>query len=473
PVARDDPAFNPAASEFFGLRNDSTINRNELVQPRFAVNYTPDFERSTQFRGGVGLFQGMSANVWLSNPYTNNNVIQGAIFENNPAAAGITFSPDPNNQPGDRPPPGLGGNVDIVDPNLQQPAVWKANLAVDHELPWWGMIASAEMVFTEVQEGIRYEKPNLGAPTGVAPDGRPIYWSTTDPDEFTGTAAQAATNRNRDFGLDSTIARSTSKGNGRQLTLSLQGAPDPNWFWNVAYTRTTAKEVNPLTSSQAASNWNNSIRADRNADIAENSIYAIKDRFTASLSYQKEFFRDLRTSFGLFYEGRSGRPFTYTFINDANGDGRSGVDPLFIPAGPGDVLFTGGAEMEAAFFDFVGRTSGLESQRGQIAGINKQRSSWVNQVDLRFAQEIPGLFRGKGEIWVDVLNFGNLLKSSWGRIEEIGFPYGNGIARFEGIDPDSGRYVYSFNEGQVRDEILRDNRGESRWAMQLGVRYKF
>ncbi|MCC5885443.1 MAG: TonB-dependent receptor, partial [Gammaproteobacteria bacterium] len=37
PVARDDPAFNPAASEFFGLRNDSTINRNELVQPRFAV----------------------------------------------------------------------------------------------------------------------------------------------------------------------------------------------------------------------------------------------------------------------------------------------------------------------------------------------------------------------------------------------------------------------------------------------------
>lgn len=473
PVARDDPPFNQAASTFFGVRNDSTIDGNELIQPRFAFNYQPDFERSTQFRGGVGLFQGLSANVWLSNPYTNNNVIQGAIFDFNPAASGIMFSPDPNNQPGDRPPPGLGGNVDIVDPSLQQPAVWKANLAVDHELPWWGMIASAELVLTEVQEAIRYEKPNLGAPTGTAPDGRPIYWSVTDPAEFTGSSGQATANTNPDFGVDSTIARSTSKGNGRQLTLSLQGAPDPNWSWNIAYTRTTAKEVNPLTSSQAASNWNNSIRADRNADVAENSIYAIKDRFTASLSYQREFFRDLRTSFGLFYEGRSGRPFTYTFINDANGDRRSGVDPFYIPAGPGDVLFTGGAEMEAAFFDFVNRTSGLSSQQGQIAGINKQRSSFVNQVDLRFAQEIPGLFRGKGEIWVDVLNFTNLLKSSWGQIEEIGFPYGLGIARFEGIDPDSGRYVYNFDEGQIRDEIIRDNSGESRWALQLGVRYKF
>lgn len=468
PVARDDPAFNPAASEFFGIRNDSTIDGNELIQPRFAFNYAPDFERSTQFRGGVGLFQGLAANVWLSNPYTNNNVIQGAIFDRNPAGNNITFSPDPNNQPGDRPPPGLGGNVDIVDPSLKQPAVWKANLAVDHELPLWGMIASAELVITEVEEALRYVKPNLGAPTGVAPDGRPIYWA----DAATGSGSQAA-NSNRDFGVDSTIVLPTSKGNGRQLTLSLEGAPDPNWFWNVAYTRTTAKEVNALTSSQAASNWNNNIRVDRNADVAENSIYAIRDRYTASLSYQKELFRDLRTSFGLFYEGRSGRPFTYTFINDANGDRRSGVDPFYVPAGPGDVLFTGGAEMEAAFFDYVDRTGGLRRQQGQIAGINKQRSSFVHQVDVRLSQEIPGPFDGKGEIWLDILNFGNLLNSSWGRIEQVGFPYGLGIARFEGIDPDSGRYVYNFNEGQIRDKVIQDNRGESRWAMQLGVRYKF
>ncbi len=468
PIARDDPPFNEAASEFFGVRNDSTIDRNELVQPRFAFNYAPEFERATQIRGGVGLFQGAAANVWLSNPYTNNNVIQGAIFDDDPAAAGIIFSPDPNNQPGERPPPGLGGNIDIVDPSMSQPSVWKANLAVDHELPFFGMIASAEMVFTEVSEAIYYIKPNLGAATGVAPDGRPIYWA----DPATGSG-RGADNRNPDFGVNSTIALPTSKGRGRQLTLSLQGPPDPNWFWNVAYTRTTATEVNPLTSSQAASNWNNSIRADRNANIAENSIYAIRDRFTASINYQRAFFGDLRTSLGVFYEGRSGRPFTYTFTNDANGDLRSGVDPFYVPAGPGDVLFTGGAEMEAAFFDFLDRTSGLRNQQGQIAGINRNRSSFVHQVDLRLAQEIPGIMRGRGEIWLDILNFGNLLNSSWGRIEEIAFPYGAGVAAFAGIDEESGRYIYNFDESNVRDEIIRDDRGESRWALQLGIRYKF
>jgi len=55
----------------------------------------------------------------------------------------------------------------------------------------------------------------------------------------------------------------------------------------------------------------------------------------------------------------------------------------------------------------------------------------------------------------------------------VGFPYGLGIARFEGIDPDSGRYVYSFNQSAIRDEILRDEHGESRWALQAGVRCKF
>lgn len=473
PFVDDKPPFNTAASLAFGQRNDETIDGNSLLQPRVGFNYSPEFERATQIRGGAGLFQGIAANVWLANPYVNNNIIQSQIFSNNPGAAGITFSPDPENQPGLRPPPGLGGNVDFVDPDLNLPSVWKANLAVDHELPFYGMILTGELLLTEVNNGIYYEKPNLGAPTSFAPDGRPLYWSTTTPGVWRGANNQKTPNSNSDFSFNSTIARSTNKGNGRQFTLGLQGPADPNWTWNAAYTRTSAREVNPLTSSQAASNWNNSIRADRNADIAEKSNYAIRDRYNLSLTYQREFFAGLRSSVGMFYEGRSGRPFTYTFLNDANGDRRSGVDPFYIPAGPGDVIFTGGATMESAFFNYMERTPGLRNQAGQIAEINGQRSPSTHQVDVRFSQEVPGVFGGRGEIWLDVLNIGNLIDSSWGQIEEVGFPYGFGVASFQGIDPATGRYVYNFNENNLRDLRLRDNRGESRWAMQLGLRYKF
>ena len=48
-----------------------TIDGNLLWQPRFGFNYTFDSERPMQLRGGIGLFQGAAANVWLSNPFTN------------------------------------------------------------------------------------------------------------------------------------------------------------------------------------------------------------------------------------------------------------------------------------------------------------------------------------------------------------------------------------------------------------------
>ena len=474
PIVGDKPAFNALASDFFGLRNDSTVDGNNLIQPRFSFNFRPDFERQTQIRGGVGLFQGIAANVWLSNPFSNNNVTQGAIFENNPAARGIRFSPDPNNQPGVRPPPGLGGNVDFVSPDLQLPAAWKASFAVDHELPWYGLIASAEVVLTEVEEGIRYIKPNLGAATGKLPDGRPYYWSTVTPPAFTGAAAQTASRRNTNFGVDSTIAAPTSKGDGTQFTVSLQGPRNENWNWNVGYTYTEATEVNTLTSSQAASNWNNAIRVDRNADVAERSVYAIRDRFIANITYRKPFIADLMTSVGVFYEGRSGRPYSFTFVNDANGDGRSGVDPFYVPSGPGDVIFTGGAAMESAFFSYLDSNPDLAKYKGGIARVNGASAPWVNNIDLRLTQELPGLFGfGKGEVWLDVLNVGNLINKDWGQIKEVGFPGGFGVARFAGIDSATGKYRYDFRTADIRDLTLRDNRGESRWAMQVGVRYKF
>ena len=471
PIVGDTPPYNAVASDFFGLRNDSTPDGNYLVQPRLGFNWQPEFlDRKTQVRGGVGLFQGIAANVWLSNPFSNNNVTQGAIFDTRALQNGIVFSADPNNQPGVRPPPGLGGNVDFLSPDLQLPAAWKLSFAVDHELPWYGLVASVETVITEVDEGIRYVKPNLGAPTSVSPDGRPLYWSTVDPARFTGASSQRTANRSRDFGVDSTIALPTSKGDGKQLTVSLQGPQSENWYWNVGYTYTEATEVNTLTSSQAASNWNNAVRVDTNLDVAEKSVYAIRDRFTATLSYRKAFFADLVSSVGVFYEGRVGRPYTFTFVNDANGDGRVN-DPFFVP-NRGDVVFKGGQAMEDAFFAYLASNAELAKYAGGIAEVNNNNAPWVHTVDLRLSQELPVFGSMKGEVWLDIMNVGNMINKDWGVIEEVGFPGAFGVARFAGVDA-SGKYVYDFRSSDLRDLTLRDNRGESRWAMQLGVKFKF
>ena len=238
----------------------------------------------------------------------------------------------------------------------------------------------------------------------------------------------------------------------------------------MAYTYTDANEVSPLTSSTSSSQLGNVAIFNSNEEISARSNYLVKDRFSGAVSYRHFFFDDLKTEFSLVYEGRRGKPYSYTFDNDANGDGRFN-DLLYIPSGPGDVLF-GSPEEEAAFFAYVEGNEYLRSHMGEVAERNADYSSWVHNFDVRISQELPGFFAGnKAEIWLDILNIGNMIDKDWGVIEEIGFPLMRGIVEYGGIDAASGRYVYRFNTPD--SQRVYDARGISRWALQLGFRYSF
>jgi hypothetical protein len=472
PNVDEAPTYNAVASNAFGYRNDVTIDGKELIQPRFGFNYTFDSDRPTQLRGGMGLFQGAAATVWLSNPYSNTGLGYTDYF----FSTGITrFDPDPADQLGlFTPGSGATQSVDFIDPQLAQPSVWKANLAFDHELPWWGMVASAEVIVSEVEEGIFYQQLNLGAPTAVGQDGRYIYWNANgrNPANWnqsgTGTSVTARANRLTAYN-DAIIASSTGKGHGEQFTVSLQKPYEENWFWQVAYTFTDATEVSSLTSSTSSSQLGNSMIFNANEEDAARSNYVIRDRFTAALSYKHFFWGDHKTEFSVFYEGRKGKPFSYTFDNDANGDGRLN-DLLYIPNGRGDVAFGSQAE-EDAFFAFLESNDYLREHQGQVAERNADYSNWVHSFDVRLSQELPGFFAGnKAEIWLDILNVGNLIDKKWGAVEEVGFPLARGVVEYGGINS-SGRYVYRFNTPDAL--TVYDDRGISRWALQLGFRYSF
>lgn len=494
PMIDDKPTYNAAAEAVFGYDNSRTIDGNNLYSPRFGFNYTFDSDLPSQLRGGVGLFQGAAANVWISNPFTNTGFgYTDYNLSSIPAGTTFGFDPNPENQidlvnanGGAR----LGTqSLDFLDPDLGQPAAWKANLAFDKELPLWGMVASAEVVLTQVKEGIYYQNLNLGNSTAIGQDGRAIYWDAggLSPDswnrlgeaclgETTGGACTRSSTRNKSgangaFG-DAILARSTSKGRGEQLTVSLQKPfRESDWYWQLAYTFTNATEVSPLTSSTSGSNYSNTAVFQANEDVASTSSYEIHDRFTAFTSWKHNFFGDNKTEVSVFYEGRTGKPYSYVFDNDANGDGIFGNDLLYVPTGPGDVLFGSDAE-QAAFFDYVSSNSYLSSHRGEVVERNGAHSRWVNQFDLHVSQELPGFFSGnKAELFFDILNVGNLINKDWGQIEEIGFPLQRGVVEYGGIDPATGKYVYRFNTPD--QENLYDTNAISRWSAQVGFKYKF
>ena len=474
----------------FGLDNSVTLDGSTLVQPRLGFNWNLDTERRTQIRGGVGLFQGAAANVWLSNPFSNTGIAAAVLScttFSTCATAGAKFSADPSKQPTltGTPP---AANVDFLSPGLEQPSVWKTNLALDAELPALPvvgkLVAGLEWLNTKTRSGITYEHLNLGDPTRTGPDGRQLFytsqgynpacWTTTGTSLSTGACAgfrnKALSNPSFNNVL---LARETSQGGGDAVTLSLSKPASLGLGWGVAYTMTTAKEVSPLTSSVANSNWLNRNVFNPNEEVLQNSNYLVKDRISANLTWAKAFVGNYKTTFGVFYEGRRGKPYSWTFINDMNGDGVTGNDLMYIPSAPGsgDVEFKGGAAEEAKFWDIVNANPALAAAKGGVVGRNNQFAPWVNNVDVRVSQQLPALSaKHKASISLDILNFGNLLNKKWGRIDEIGFPSNRSFVNYAGINA-AGKYVYSL--GTTEDFVTRQAAGESQWAVQITLKYEF
>ena len=484
----------------FGIDNSVTLDGNVLVQPRVGFNWNlGSTDRRMQLRGGVGLFQGAAASVWLSNPFSNTGkAVRQVSCASVTLCSAVPFnaSPDAVQTPVGTAPAQV---VDALSSDLQQPSVWKANLAFDTELPplpvVGALVAGAEWLHTETKSGIYYQHLNLGGATKQGSDGRDLFYNPEgyNPNcyavaangtvsNLTAGACATPANQTRTRSLSNPgfgnviLARRTSLGYGDAITLTLSKPVQQGWGWGVGYTRTLAKEVSPLTSSTSNSNWNGRNIFNPNEETLQNSNYAIRDRVTANLTWQQAFVGNYRTQVGLFYEGRKGKPYSWTYINDLNGDGISGNDLMYVPSsqGSGEVIFKGGATEEARFWEVVNGNAALSKAKGGVVGRNNSYAPWVNNVDMRISQEFPGFARShKATLSLDILNLGNLLNKKWGHIDEIDFPSRRQFVSYAGVDTATGKYIYSLSPSANSDFITKQNERESQWAVQATLRYEF
>jgi hypothetical protein len=484
-----------SATGGFGRRNDVTINGNRQVQPRVSFNYTFDTEHMTQLRGGAGLFISNPPSVWLGNIYQNSGITQvqfacgpspSASTACKPGSAGYpAFSPDANGQnSGNAPIPGARGAqmaVNTVSPGFQLPSVWKLTLGFDKELPWYGLVFTADYEHLDTRNAIFYQNLNIGAATGRLPDGRFTYYK--NPTGGT-TGNTARSNSNQAFGDSVINLANTSKGDADSLALSLKKSFSNEWSAMVGFTWSRATEVNPGTSSVARSNYSNNVWVNPNEDVAAPSNYSVPKRVIASLNWQHRFFGDYATSASLFYDGHSGAPYSWRFGNDANGDGFVS-DLAYIPR-KGEVNFVAGTsqQLQDSFWKYIQSNDYLRDRQGAIASRNGDRAPWINQIDLSFSQEIPGIFKGnKGVIRLDIYNFGNMLNKKWGVDHRASFPLVRNLADFAGVGAD-GKYIYDITKTAYKDangnysplplpRADELNGPTQRWSVLATVRYTF
>jgi len=429
----DAPAENATFLADYGFSNSQTLDGASLLQPRVAFNY--DFSDELILRGGIGKYSGGDPNVWLSNTYSANNVLQ---FGQAGGSFGLTdgtrslFDDDVEyvlcedgvpTGPGwcvqkdlaDAVASGVGSNFEInyLDPNFEIPSETKIAIGgtwlPTFEGPLGGeYVINADLLWSLGENSAIWKRGDLEQ-TGTTEEGYPIYDSVREPafvltnsidgnESFTASVSIA---KDYDFGLD----------------------------WAFGYAYNDAKDASPMTSSVAFSNYTNRAFFDPQEDIAATSDYNVAHRFTLLVNYEKAFFGEYATKVSAFGTARSGLP--YSLIREDSGSGFFSFTPFIGGAGvlrPGD-------------------------QR------NSEEGSWWGKVDLRLEQEFPGIRpEDRTSAFIVIDNFTNLLSDEWGVLREPGFPPN------VRADVATGEIVGT-PESRVGDASL--------WEVRLGVRYEF
>lgn len=469
----DKPPLNESFLARYGFDNQKNFDGLKLISPR--VGLTWEVDPRTTISGGVGLFGGGSPNVWLSNSYSNTGVATSQISVNQSSSAELRAAVLQNVDGFEIPVEAQSllvagdGPVNAIDPDFDIPSSWRYNLSASHVLDLGGMgddwRVGVDFIYTKVRDAVLWRDLRL-IPTGTAPDGRPLYGVRP------GDTRTSASN--------DLLLTNTSGGSGFVSTLDISKSwrtRAGRFDFYIGYANQNIKDVNAGTSSTALSNWDNLATADINDPGIATSNYEIKHRFPMSLTWRKAFFGDFDTAAGLFFERRSGRPFSYTFGGSSSvfGDPRQGSRQrqlFYVPTDASDVNLAGGLTWEA--LDAFIESSGLDKYRGQIAPRNAFTSPWYTVADLRLSQELPAFFRSaKGIVSLDIENLANLINDDWGRLSQVSFPYVSPVVQVNDIT--DGRYTYAPISGQTgpRTVVNSISALPSVWRIQLGVKFQF
>jgi hypothetical protein len=424
---QDDEPIDAASIEAdYGISSTMNFDGLDLWLPRVGFEYEP--LPRTKITGGFGLFSGGNPQVWVSNAFQGLVVqARGDITDVNPAeipAELLTAVGEAD--------PASFVPVDLISPDFEMPADWKASLRLDQgfdlDFNRFGLPLSLgedyqltlQWLHTRTQNGFLWR--NLAQtqlaetqPTGVAPDGRPIYADLDDLD------------------ISNVVALDNfDEGESNTFTVSVAKDYESGFSFQVSYAYQDIESVTPGTSSRGISNFRAITDIDRNFPSAGISPFQVEHAFKIFLDYDVEIFEGLNTKFALFGDIQSGGVFDYSFNVDASnalfgraGDGERhtvGTDLLYVPTGVNDpaVVFASGFNTDAFFAELDNRGIG-----SGFVERNSDEGPWNQFWDFHFEQELPfanfGLERFEGnrlKFVLDIENVANFLNDEWGLFKD-------------------------------------------------------
>ena len=414
----DTPAGSSTIRSTYGERTDRNLQGLKLWLPRASFRYTGFAD--TTISGGIGLFSGGDPKVWTSNAFQVPTAF--ARLDNADNVDVLNVPASLREQVG-----GAAASVpiDFIAGNFKPPSDWKMSLRVDHDLnldflPEFlnGTTLTGQLLSTRIANGfiwtnLAHTRLDQTQPTGVAPDGRPIY---ADLDSL--GILNLTQLGNASGGSSNIISVAATKAFGAGIDLSM------------SYTYQDIEVVSEGTSSRGISNWRNILAADRNNPSPRKSPYEKTHSLKTAFGYARDF-GPVEGRIDVFSRVVTGSRYTFVFDVGSTNPlfGRAGAgesprdnDPLYIPVSRSDARVVYGSNFDVdGFFNYIGQYD----LKGGIVGPFEEDAGLNQFFDLRLQASIPvSQFISKEskpvrlKVILDIENVLNLFNDKWGTYED-------------------------------------------------------
>lgn len=427
----------------------------------------------------------------------------------------------------------VASEVNSIAPDFEIPSDWKLNLAVDFET-FGGWNLTFDGVFAKTKDGlafrdIRAQPLIVNGVQARTPDGRIRYdgLTTAQRTSIAGTTVQAVPS-NIPVELSGSGAGRIS-GN-RDIEAFNPGTDSESWTASFGLNREwdngfnagvtyTIQEIDEFSASARFSSTASSLYGGQFASFDPNTATKgrgqeeIEENFKFDLGFRHNFVGDLETRFSLFGEQRSGRPSTFTMNAGSGRNATFGVNRgaqlAYIPnlsgtptyvlnnatTGAGTVTVSSDPRVSfdapnrdangraldtlAQFNSLVSMINRFGIQQGGIVERGSYDNERLTQIDFQISQELPTFFEGHRTLLTfDIANVANLLNDEWGIVEEFPEDFrlfdvacagADGVADSDGLLSCNRYRISSVNTGQTETR----NTDESRWFIQIGLKYEF
>lgn len=272
--------------------------------------------------------------------------------------------------------------IHFLDPALQAPASWRANLAYSSGIG--PALITVEGVYSWDRHQIATVDRNLRGQAAfmLSDEGRPVFAPST---VIVPASGAIDPRESREFPeLGPILVRESTDG-GRTAQLTIQAAPmmrpGSPWSASIAYTRSAARlrghglDVANFGDPRVAE-WS------ANPRLPAHQVLAV-----AGVSGRR---------FGLALVGRlrSGLPYTPLILGDVNGDGVRNDRAFVFGAASGDALRDSATTALLAATTSEARRC-LTAQSGRAAAANSCRGPWTVSADAQFVATLPVLPGGR------------------------------------------------------------------------------